>query len=113
MQPFAALLLALALASSTIASPIADEAPGPIVIAPSWDNPKAGTTWQIGSRQSVQWNSDNVPPGIKADYVNLLLGYVDTDGNKHMNSGKFHFSRAHTLPLGCNMLLIRAHILLV
>jgi hypothetical protein len=101
MQPFTALLLALTLASSTIASPIADVAvikqrglgPGPVVIVPSWINPKTGTIWRIGSGQRVQWNSDNVPAEIKADNAtSLSLGYVDTNGNIQVDFGKFHFS---------------------
>ena len=109
MQPFTALLLALALFSSTSASPIADVAVvkqvagdlGPVVILPSWINPVTGTIWQIGSRQNVQWNSDNVLPEIQADHnASLLLGYVGADNIVYVDSGKFHLARAHALLLG-------------
>ena len=110
MQPFTALLLALALFSSTSASPIADVAvvkqrrvagdPGPVIILPSWINPVTGTIWQIGSRQNVQWNSDNVLPEIQADHnASLLLGYVGADNIVYVDLGKFHLARAHALLL--------------
>jgi len=99
MQPFAALLLALTLASSTTASPITDVAAikqrrqigvrfglGPIDIYPSWSNPNAETVWQISSKQCVQWDSSTVPPQHRADNASLLFGYIKSDGNLQMDS---------------------------
>jgi hypothetical protein len=100
MQPFAALLLALTLASSTTASPITDVTvikqrrllgPGPVVILPVWSNPMAGTVWQIGSGQCVKWESSTVPPEARASIANLSLGYVETNGSVQIDSSKFHF----------------------
>lgn len=95
MQLFTALLLALALASSTTASPIVDAATikrsEDIVVMAQITEPAQGVIWRVGSEQPVAWNKSTIPPQADTETASILLGYFDSDGLDHVDFGKFHF----------------------
>lgn len=95
MQPFTTLLLALALASSTTASPIVDAATvkrsEDIVVMAQITEPTQGAIWEVGSEQLVVWDKSTVPPQADTETASILLGYFDSNGLDHVDFSKFHF----------------------
>ena len=92
MQIIAALISALALASSTSALTVSDPVTRgeDIVYAPPITSPKAGAVWHAGTEKTIKWDTSSIPHNAKV-YGQLLLGYLE-NGSENLDLGKFHFA---------------------
>jgi len=77
MQLFTALLSALILVSSATASPApaAIRRSEDIVVSPSITHPGTGTTWLVGTTQTVTWDTSNIPSYGKSNTGTIMLGF--------------------------------------
>ncbi|KAI0278291.1 hypothetical protein BGY98DRAFT_917224 [Russula aff. rugulosa BPL654] len=90
MQLFAVLLTALALVSSTTASPLAvtpdaSRRSEDIVYSPPITSPSQGAVWKIGSKQLVTWDNSSIPAGAERNTGTIMLGYDDNTGSEHLD----------------------------
>jgi len=87
MQFLTTLLSALALAASTTAEPIrVAKRSDLIVFSPPITSPRAGDRWQVGSLQTVTWDTSNIPPSGKNNGGTILLGFNDGSGSENLDS---------------------------
>jgi hypothetical protein len=94
MQLFAVLLTALALVSSTTASPLAvtpdaSRRSEDIVYSPPITSPSQGAVWKIGSKQLVTWDNSSIPAGAERNTGTIMLGYDDNTGSEHLDYREF------------------------
>jgi len=77
-----ALLFSLAIGMSASAAPVVlSSLAERDVWAPKVTSPNAGTTWKIGSSQTVTWDTSNPPSQVSNPVGSLLLGYLNPDGS--------------------------------
>ncbi len=67
-----------------------------VVFRPDITAPIAGAVWNVGSIQTITWDTSNIPTDALNQTGIVLLGYVedgDTTGNEHLDVRMYHFSR--------------------
>jgi len=86
MQLFTALLTALALVSLTTASPApaAIRRSEDIVFSPTVLTPKEGTSWQVGTKLLVTWDS-TIPQGGEKNTGTIVLGFDNGTGSENLD----------------------------
>ncbi|KAH7919239.1 hypothetical protein BV22DRAFT_1199597 [Leucogyrophana mollusca] len=66
-----------------------DAAPIPsgrrVAYDPAITNPNAGTTWQVGSKTVITWDTSAIPKGSKAKGKVLLGHAIGADPNEHLD----------------------------
>ena len=88
MQFFAVLLSTVALAVSTIATPLhVAERSDLIVIAPPITQPQPGDIWPVGSTQQVCWDTSYLPPDAQDATGTIYLGFLEND-SENLNTGE-------------------------
>ena len=58
-----------------------------IVFNPMITSPKAGDDWQVGSTQTITWDTSMIPAGHENDSGMILLGYNEDD-SENLDVGK-------------------------
>jgi len=74
---FNTLFTAILLATATIAAPL-------IVFNPHIISPQAAVAWPMGSRQTVKWETDNIPKEMKNYNGTILLGHME-NGSENLD----------------------------